>query len=235
MIWFVSAPLPGHTDWGGMLRTARALAGRGQDVLWVSGAPLRGLIEAAGITFAEVAETGWRWPPPPVPDLQAMNPVDAMFLRYRRALDTWLDEALIPPAFEAFTALAAQQGTPDLIVTDPFLSAAAFAAEALDVRLVVAGWPAGAPLDESHLHSVQADLSRISLERMARFKRAIFRKAPRPPCKATGCTSRISVPAGMRASRRSCRRRSLWAAHPKPRRRLRRAGWPTSRRKHRWP
>lgn len=170
MIWFASAPLPGHADWGGMLRTARALAARGQEVLWVSGAPLRGMIEGAGIAFAGVTETGWRWPPPPLPDVRAMNPVEAMFLRYRRALDTWLDEELIPPAFEAITALAAERGAPDLIVTDPFLSAAAFAAEALDVPLVVAGWPAGAPLDEGHLHAVQADLSRISLERMARFK-----------------------------------------------------------------
>ncbi|MCC7206164.1 MAG: hypothetical protein IT323_02595, partial [Anaerolineae bacterium] len=169
-IWFISAPLPGHADWGGMLRTARALARRGEDVLWVSGAPLRGLVEAAGIAFAEVAETGWRWPPPPLPDVRAMNPVEAMFLRYRRALDTWLNEDLIPPAFEAITGLASQRGAPEIIVTDPFLSAAAFVAEALDVRLAVAGWPAGAPLDESHLHAIQADLSRLSLERIARFK-----------------------------------------------------------------
>jgi UDP:flavonoid glycosyltransferase YjiC (YdhE family) len=107
-------------------------------------------------------------------------------LRYRRALDTWLNDELIPPAFEAITALASERGAPDLMVTDPFLSAAAFAAEALDVPLVVAGWPAGAPLDESHLHAVQADLSRVSLERMARFRAAFglearyFSEGPAP-------------------------------------------------------
>ncbi len=50
-----------------------------------------------------------------------------MFLRYRRALDySWLSEELIPPAFEAILNLAQSRGVPDLIVTDPFLSAVAF-------------------------------------------------------------------------------------------------------------
>jgi MGT family glycosyltransferase len=165
-IWFVSAPLPGHIDWGGMLKTACVLRDRGYDVVWVSQPPIRHLIEAAGITFAPIDETGWLWPPPPPPDVSKMNPVEAMFLRYRRALDTWLSADLIPPAVRALIALAEGRGTPSLIVSDPFLSAAALAAEVLDVPFAVTGWIAGPPLDEDRLYAVQADLGKISRERI---------------------------------------------------------------------
>lgn len=164
-IWCISAPLPGHLDWGGFLRTAQALQARGHDVLWASQAGIAPLVE--GIPFAAIPETGWLWPPPPPPDFTKMNPVEAMFLRYRRALDTWLNEELIPPAVDALLALAAERGTPDLILTDPFLSASALAAEKLGVPMVVIGWPAGQPLDENHLYAVQADLSKISQERVS--------------------------------------------------------------------
>ncbi len=166
-IWCISAPLPGHLDWGGFLRTAQALQARGHNVLWVSQGGIAPLVEGAGIPFAEIAETGWLWPPPPTPDFTQMNPVQAMFLRYRRALDTWLSEDLIPPAVDALLTLAQERGTPDMILTDPFLSASALAAEKLGVPLVVIGWPAGQPLDETHLYAVQADLSKISQERVA--------------------------------------------------------------------
>lgn len=168
-IWFVSAPLAGHLDWGGMLQTARVLLETGHDMTWVSQPPLASSLE--GMPFAPVAETGWLWPPPPPPDVRAINPVEAMFLRYRRALDTWLSEDLIPPAVEAMIALADERGKPDLIVTDPFLSAVSFAAEVLDVPMIVAGWPAGQPLDEDRLYAVQADLGRISRERIENLKR----------------------------------------------------------------
>jgi MGT family glycosyltransferase len=165
--WFVSAPLPGHLDWGGFIKTAQVLQGRGHSVLWVSQPAIGGLVQAAGIPFAPIAETGWLWPPPPTPDFTTMKPADAVFLRYRRALDTWLSEDLIPPAVEALCALAATQGIPDAIITDPFLSAAAFAAEKLGVPLIVAGWPAGQPLDQDRMYAVQSDLSRISQARIA--------------------------------------------------------------------
>jgi MGT family glycosyltransferase len=128
------------------------------------------MLHDAGITFADIPETGWLWPPPPMPDPRSMSPVEAMFTRYRRALDTWMSEELIPPAVEAITALANERGKPDLIVTDPFLTASAFAAELLDVPLAVMGWPAGQPLDEDKMYAVQSDLSRISQERIARLK-----------------------------------------------------------------
>ncbi len=165
--WFITAPLPGHLDWGGMLKTALALRDGGHDVTWVSQESIRPSVEAAGIPFAAIAQTGWLWPPPPLPDPRSLKGPEAIFLRYRRALDTWLSEELIPPAVEAILALARERGKPGVIVADPFLSAAAFAAEALDVPMVVAGWPAGQPLDENHLLAVQSDLSHISQERIA--------------------------------------------------------------------
>jgi MGT family glycosyltransferase len=168
-IWFLSAPLAGHLDWGGGLLTALALRRRGHQVTWVSQPALAPLVEAAGLPFAPIPETGWLWPPPPMPDPRSIPPVEAMFLRYRRALDTWLSEDLIPPAVDAILALASEHGKPDVIVTDPFLTASAVAAELLGVPLVVMGWPAGQPLDEDRLYAVQTDLSRISQERIQRI------------------------------------------------------------------
>lgn len=164
--WFLSAPLPGHLDWGGALKTAVALQRRGADVLWVSGEKIRALVEAAGVPFVGIPETGWLWPPPPMPDAKDMHPVEAMFTRYRRALDTWLTPELIIPAVEQIVALAAERGSPDVIVTDPFLTASALAAEKLNVPLAVMGWPAGQPLDEDKLYAVQTDLSKLSHDRI---------------------------------------------------------------------
>ncbi len=170
LFWFVSAPLAGHLDWGGLLKTAQAVQTMGHDVVWVSQPPIAPLVGAAGIDFAPIAETGWLWPPPPMPDPRSLKPAEAIFLRYRRALDTWLSEAIIPPAVEALVDLASERGKPSAIVTDPFLTAAAFAAEALDVPLIVGGWPAGQPLDEDRLFAVQAELGRISRERIERLQ-----------------------------------------------------------------
>jgi hypothetical protein len=156
-----------------MLKTAQYLHASGHAVLWASEPPLESLISASGIPFAPIAASGWAWLSPPPADLRSMNPVEAMFLRYRRALDTWLSEDLMPPAFEALLALAAERGVPDLIVTDPFLSAVAFAAEKLSVPMAVTGWVAGQPLDEDRMYAVQSDLSKLSRERIDRLK-ALF-------------------------------------------------------------
>ena len=56
-------------------------------------------------------------------------------LRYKRALDTWLSEGLVAEAVEAMLDLEDEIGGPDAIVSDPFLSASAIAAELLDVPL----------------------------------------------------------------------------------------------------
>ncbi len=168
--WFLSAPLFSHTDWGGFLKTAQALQARGHEVLWVSEHALAGPLKAAGIPFAEIAHTGWLWPPPPAPDLSSLKPAEAVMLRYRRALDTWLSEDLVALAVEDLLALARERGAPDALVTDPFLSASALAAEALDVPLVVCGWIAQAELNEDSLFPVQRVLAHDSIDRVDRLR-----------------------------------------------------------------
>lgn len=168
-IWCISAPLFSHADWGGFLRTARALAARGHDVRWVSGEALRRPIEGAGLAFSAIPETGWLWPPPPAPDTAGMSAEDGIMLRYRRALDTWLDEEKVAAGIRAIITLTEELGPPDLILSDPFLSAAAVAAEIMDVPLVVCGWPAMRELDETSLFWVQKTLADESRQRIERL------------------------------------------------------------------
>ena len=167
--WFISAPLYSHTDWGGFLKTAQTLQADGHEVLWLSEPPLQGALEAAGIAFRAVEQTGWLWPPPPPPDLTAIPPQEAVNLRYRRALDTWLSEDLVAQAVEEIVLLADEIGKPDVIVSDPFLSASAIAADALDLPLVICGWPAQTTLDENSLFPVQRNLSSDSQQRIQRL------------------------------------------------------------------
>ncbi len=168
--WFVSAPLMGHLDWGGFLKTARVLHQHGHDVTWVSGNSVAGAVTAAEVPFAPVRTTGWLWPPPPAPDLDSIPPQQAVMLRYQRALDTWLSEDLVADGVRALLELADDLGKPDVIVTDPFLSAAALAAEALDVPLAVGGWPAQRELNEDFLFPVQRTLGDESQQRIARLQ-----------------------------------------------------------------
>jgi MGT family glycosyltransferase len=168
--WFVSAPLYSHLDWGGYLKTAQTLLRRGHEVTWVTENALGGALAAAGVPFAPVRKTGWLWPPPPVPDLATIPPQEAVMLRYRRALDTWLSEDLVGDAVAAILELAHDLGKPDVIVTDPFLTAAALAAEALDVPLAVCGWVAQKDLNEDFLFPVQKSLGSESQDRIARLK-----------------------------------------------------------------
>lgn len=168
-LWFTSAPLPGHLDWGGLLRTARVLHEAGHDVLWVSEERIASLVTRAGVPFAAVPRTGWRWPPPPLPTPGTFVNEDMTTLRYRRALDTWLDEERVAAGVESLRDLASERGTPGVIVTDPFLSAAALAAELLDVPLVVGGWASGPPLDEDHMVYAQKQLGREAVARIERL------------------------------------------------------------------
>jgi MGT family glycosyltransferase len=167
--WCVSAPLYSHIDWGGFIRTAQALAARGHHVTWVSEPPLAAAIEAHSLPFEAVEHTGWLWPPPPTPDPATLKPQEAVSLRYKRALDTWLSEDLVAAGVRDLVALAERIGRPDALLIDPFLSAAALAAEALDVPMIVMGWPAQANLDEQALFPVQRNLSRDSQQRIQRL------------------------------------------------------------------
>jgi MGT family glycosyltransferase len=166
-IWCVSAPLFSHTDWGGFLKTASELRARGHDVTWVSEAGLRDAVARAQIPFMPIPDSGWLYPPPPAPDVSAMPPAEAVMLRYRRALDTWLTVERVEKATDGLIELAQVHGKPDLILTDPFLTAAALAAEALAVPLIVCGWAAHDDLDEDFLFPVQKSLGEESRARMA--------------------------------------------------------------------
>ncbi len=167
--WFISAPLYSHTDWGGFLKTAQALQARGHDILWLSEAPLEKALTQNGLAFRAIRKTGWLWPPPPAPDLSQMPAQDAVKLRYTRALDTWLSEDLVAAAVLALQELAAEIGAPAAIVSEPFLSAAAIAAEALAIPLIICGWPAQTALDANNLFPVQRDLSSDSQQRIQRL------------------------------------------------------------------
>ncbi len=167
--WCVSAPLFSHTDWGGFLKMAQALIQRGHSVTWVSESGIGGAVKERGVPFVPISHTGWLWPPPPLPDVTSLSPTDAVMLRYRRALDTWLSEDLVAAGVESLIALADQIGKPDAIITDPFLSAAALAAERLNVPLVVAGWCAMRDLNEDAMFYVQKELARDSVDRLERL------------------------------------------------------------------
>lgn len=167
--WFISAPLYSHTDWGGFLKTAQALHRQGHDVLWISEESLAGAIQQTGLAFRAIRETGWLWPPPPQPDVTQIPPQEAVNLRYKRALDTWLSEDIVAEGTQALIDLATEIGKPDMIVTDPFLSASALAAEAIDVPMVVCGWLAQGTLNDQLLFPVQRDLGSDSQQRIARL------------------------------------------------------------------
>lgn len=167
--WFISAPLFSHTDWGGFWKTAKVLKDRGHEVLWLSESQLEKSITQKGIPFHAIEHTGWLWPPPPQPDVSQMPPQEAVMLRYRRALDTWLSKELVAKAVKDIVAAADDIGKPDVFVIDPFLSAAALAAEKLNVPMVVCGWPAQQTLDDASLFPVQRDLSSDSQQRIARL------------------------------------------------------------------
>ena len=145
------------------------MAARGHDVLWLSEPPLQNAIKHSGLRFAAIRRTGWLWPPPPQPDLSQLTPQEAVALRYKRALDTWLSERLVSEAVEALLDLEDEIGAPDALVSDPFLSASAIAADLLDIPLIICGWPAQATLDESRLFPVQRDLSSDSQQRIQRL------------------------------------------------------------------
>lgn len=168
-IWFASAPLVSHTDWGGFLKTALALQQAGHDVIWISTEKLKRYVTQAGIQFEAVPETGFLWPPPPPPDLTRIDPREAVNLRYTRALDTWLSEDIVTQATDALIDLADRIEKPDLIAIDPFLSAAALAAEALDVPIVSCGWPAQGDLNAMGLFPVQRTLGTESQQRIHRL------------------------------------------------------------------
>ncbi|MBV7332788.1 glycosyltransferase [Chloroflexi bacterium TSY] len=139
---FVSAQLPGHLDWGGYLKTAIELQARGHEVLWASGKAVKPLLDRAQINLHELSETGWRWPPPPPlsPD-PSLEPQALHELHAERALDQWLDVSRVSAATTELLDLLATY-RPDLVLGENFMSAAAIAADLVQIPFVVVGWPA---------------------------------------------------------------------------------------------
>jgi UDP:flavonoid glycosyltransferase YjiC (YdhE family) len=134
----ISAPLPGHLDWGGYLRTAAALTARGHDVLWVSGAEVFAAVQATGVPFQAVSTVGWQLPPPLPADLPAAVREQQ---RQPRAIAGWLEPEAVCQGVEALQAVAAEY-RPDVILSELFVTAAPIVAEQRDVPLVICGWPA---------------------------------------------------------------------------------------------
>ena len=161
---FVSAPLAGHLDWGGYLATAAALQENGHEVVWASGAAVEALVTAAGVPFATLAETGWRWPPPPPLTRPADMPEpEWRHLRGMRALDQWLDPSRVAAAVESLTMIA-DAVQPDVVVSEMFVAASGFVAERLGKPLVVVGWPALAlqsTAGDALTHAARARLTQL--------------------------------------------------------------------------
>lgn len=169
--WFVSAPLLSHLDWGGFLRTAVQLHKDGHEVLWISGEPVRAVLEANGIPFVAIAETGWQSTAPPPLDLTTLTPPQAMFLRYQRGLDVWMSVERVTFATQALLDLTLDHPKPDVIVTDPYLTTTALVAEIFAVPLVVVGYPALAKPNDEVLYpiqQIQSDESRTRLQQLFR-------------------------------------------------------------------
>lgn len=135
---FLSLPLRGHLDWGGMLDTAAALAARGHAVAWASGAAVEPVIAAAGVDFIEVAATGWQT----LPRLpEGLAPAARVALRQQRALDAWLSPAAVLPALADLERLLAGW-RPHALLVEPYAVAGALAAERAGLPLIVCGRPA---------------------------------------------------------------------------------------------
>jgi zeaxanthin glucosyltransferase len=135
---FLSLPLRGHLDWGGMLATAAALATRGHAVAWASGPAVQAPVARAGIELIELQATGWQALPPwPA----SLPPAELPALRRQRALDAWLSPtAVVPAVAEIERIVAAWQ--PDALLVEPYAVAGALAAERAGLPLVVCGRPA---------------------------------------------------------------------------------------------
>ncbi len=138
-IMFISAPLPGHMDWGGMHRTAAALLARGHQVLWVTEETGTRYLAPLAIPTLSVKESGWLWPPPPMP--HGLSAQERARERERRAVAVWLEPERVLSATQAFETVI-REWQPHAIVAEPFMAGAAFAAERTQVPLLIAGWPA---------------------------------------------------------------------------------------------
>lgn len=160
----VSAPLPGHLDWGGYLATAAKLSERGHEVCWASGKQVASTVTCAGIPFHTLASTGWRWPPPPpLRPEPGIDPQELQRQRQIRALDQWLDVEQVRVAVRELSALIATD-QPGVLASEMFIAAAGIAAELAGIPLVVAGWPAPITAQPPRAANPIATLARTRLQ-----------------------------------------------------------------------
>ena len=165
---FTSAPLPGHLDWGGYLLTAAELARRGHKVLWVSEPRIAPHVERAGVPFHAVKCIGWRSQAAlSRQELSGLTAEERSGLRFRRAMDAWLTEDQVERGTRELMALA-REWEPDVIVGEPFVTAAALAAEALQAPYVQVGYPA-APLETDGLSDAERLVAQEGATRWTRL------------------------------------------------------------------
>jgi len=165
---FASAPLHGHLDWGGYLFTAAQLVRRGHQVLWASEARIAPHVERAGVPFHAVKCIGWRLQAAlSRQELSGLTAEERSGLRFRRAMDAWLTEDQVERGTRELMALA-REWEPDVIVGEPFVTAAALAAEALQAPYVQVGYPA-APLETDGLSDAERLVAQEGATRWTRL------------------------------------------------------------------
>ena len=168
---FTSAPLFSHLDWGGYLKTAQELTGRGHKVVWaMEEGEVAERIRQAGVGVAVVETVGFDWHLPPEPHDYA--PESWAAYRLQRNFAAWLPQEKVTQATQALIALA-QQLQAQVIVSDPFLASAALATEALDLPYAIAGMPAISPVEKVWLPA-EGEVFKTGLARLdalcAQFK-----------------------------------------------------------------
>lgn len=154
---FVSLPLVGHLDWGGMLPTAVQLRTRGHAVAWASEVAVRDLVIQQDIEFLALRHSGWRLPPPLPPDLSVAQQAR---LRRLRALDSWLHPDSVTQATAELSDLL-QGWQAEVVVAEPYAAAAALVAERLKLPLIVCGRPALAGGAPKHPHPAAARIQQL--------------------------------------------------------------------------
>ena len=213
--WFTSAPLPGHLDWGGLLKTAQALRARGHEVTWVSEARIRRSGDTGRACRSRRSRTpAGAGPRRRSPELHVLPGEDAVVLRYRRALDTWLSEDCDPARSRGICASWPRaDGPPDVMVTDPFLSGGGAGCGSDRRAAGGGGWPAGPPLDEDQLLVVQRHLGRRRSGASSGcaldfgLTASISAAARAESCRVRACISATFRRTGTR-TKRSCRKRN---------------------------
>lgn len=159
---FVSLPLHGHLDWGGLAATAAAARRAGHEAAWASGPAVREALTSLGVDFLPLEATGWQ-PAPPLPE--GLSPAEQAEHRRRRGLEAWLNPDALGPAVEALRA-ALRRWQPDVVTAEPYAAAAAVGAEQLDVPLVVGGRPALAMGAATRAASAAGHAAQALLRRM---------------------------------------------------------------------